>query len=202
MDQSSSSSQPAGAPWNELGTFAERGPRAHSLEGVHVVSADNHICLGGADFWYENAPPHLKERVPRVWFDNEYGFWVTGFDGESLYAPGTEPFVKTMECHPGAWNIEARIGDLDAEGVQAEIAFPQNLIPILYNPDVELREYIFKEYGRYLADLQRRAPGPVLWRRRRKLLGPRKGCRLDRRGKGRWPENLHAAMQARQLRRR
>ena len=159
MDQLSSSSQKHTALWNSQGTFAGREARAHDLTGVRVVSADNHICLGGSDFWYERAPAHLKDRVPRVWFDNENGFWVTGFDGQSLYPPGTDAFVRTMECHPGAWDIDARMVDLDAEGIAKELAFPQSLIPVLYHPDLEVRGYVFKEYGRYLAELQRRHPG-------------------------------------------
>jgi len=146
-------------PFESLGVFLGRKGQRHALSGSIIVSADNHICLGGEDFFYENAPAHLKDRVPRIWFDAKNDFWVTAMNGKSLYAWGSDDLVKSMEGHPGAWNVDARVADMDAEGIDKEIAFPQVILHCFHLKDFEAREYIFREYNRYLARLQRRAPG-------------------------------------------
>jgi predicted TIM-barrel fold metal-dependent hydrolase len=146
-------------PFESMGTFLGRKGQRHSLKGSTVVSADNHICLGGEDFFYERAPANLKERVPRVWFDTQKQFWVTGMNGKSLYAWGSDDLVRSMEGHEGAWNVDARVADMDAEGIDKEVAFPQVILHCFHLKDFEAREYIFREYNRYLARLQRRQPG-------------------------------------------
>jgi predicted TIM-barrel fold metal-dependent hydrolase len=145
-----------------IGPFPDRNPERPSLgalSGLQIVSADSHICLGGTDFWYENAPAHLKERVPRVRYDGERGHWDTYLDGKSFYPPGAEKLARSMEARRGGWDMEARIVDLDGEDIAKEIAFPQNLMRLVHLKDFEAREYIFREYNRYLASLQRRATG-------------------------------------------
>jgi predicted TIM-barrel fold metal-dependent hydrolase len=146
-------------PFESIGVFLGRKGQRQPLAGSVVVSADNHICLGGEDFFYERAPAQLKERVPRIWFDAEKKFWVTGMNGKSLYAWGSDDLVSSMEGHEGAWNVDARVADMDAEGIDKEVAFPQVILHCFHLKDFEAREYIFREYNRYLARLQRRQPG-------------------------------------------
>jgi predicted TIM-barrel fold metal-dependent hydrolase len=145
--------------FRDIGLLPGRSPERHSHQELQVVSADSHICLGGEDFWYAAAPAHLKDRVPRVVFDAESGCWDTRINGQSLYPAGAEAFTSTMEVRRGGWDIDARMAELDAEGVAKEIAFPQNLMRLVHLPDLEARAFIFAEYNRYLARLQRRAPG-------------------------------------------
>jgi predicted TIM-barrel fold metal-dependent hydrolase len=159
MDAVADTARGGDAIFEAIGLLPDRTPDRHSQAGLPVVSADSHICLGGADFWYENAPVQLKDRVPRVRFDAERGCWETQLDGKSLYPAGAEAFTDTMEMRPGGWDIVARLAELDAEGVAKEIAFPQNLMRLVHLKDLEARDYIFGEYNRYLAGLQRRAPG-------------------------------------------
>jgi predicted TIM-barrel fold metal-dependent hydrolase len=142
-----------------IGLVPDRTPERHSLQGTPIVSADSHLCLGGSDFWYENAPSHLKDRVPRVQFNAEQGYWDTLLNGASFYPPGAEPLARSMESRRGGWDIDARMAENDAEGVDKEIAFPQNLLRVCHLKDLEARAFIFSEYNRYLAELQRRAPG-------------------------------------------
>lgn len=143
------------------GAFHQRSAASlpDSLKDFVIVSADNHICLGGEDVFFERVPDHLKARVPRVWLDESSKRWITGFDGKSIYPFGAEAFVETMEGRDGAWNVDARTRDLLSEGVQKEIVFPQ-LMPVFFHlEDLELRAWIFRAYNQYLADLQRRQPG-------------------------------------------
>ncbi len=144
-----------------LGVFRDRVPQKPPQlpAGTRIVSADNHICLGGEDVWFDRVPEALKSRVPRVWFDEVEQMWLTGFNGKSLYPFGSAAFVESMEGREGAWNVDVRTADLAAEGVEKEIAFPQLLPVFFHHPDLELRGWIFRAYNQYLADLQKRQPG-------------------------------------------
>jgi predicted TIM-barrel fold metal-dependent hydrolase len=132
--------------------------RSH-LPGLRIVSADNHLCLGGEDVWYNRVPVDVRERIPRVWYDPTQDLWITGFDGKSLYPFGSADFVSSMEGREGSWNVDARTADLAAEGVEKEIAFPQVIPWFFHHKDLAVRDWIFRGYNDYLAGLQRRQPG-------------------------------------------
>ncbi|MGE4431254.1 MAG: amidohydrolase family protein [Sphingobium sp.] len=147
-------------PFDEIGLFASRKPQKHSVEGAIIISADNHVGLGGEDVFYKDAPEHLKDRVPRIYFNEERGYWTSSFNGKPVYPPGTEAVIDSVESRDGVWNIDTRMADMDAEGVDIEIAFPQVLPLTLFRlPDYEAREYIMAQYNRNLAKLQTKAPG-------------------------------------------
>ena len=103
--------------------------------------------------------PTRRARIPRVWYDATQNLWVTGFDGKSLYPFGTAEFVSSMEGREGSWNVDAHTADLAAEGVEKEIAFPQVIPWFFHHKDLVVRDWIFRGYNDYLADLQRRQPG-------------------------------------------
>jgi predicted TIM-barrel fold metal-dependent hydrolase len=145
--------------FRNAGLVPDRKPERHALHGFPIVSADSHLCLGGSDFWYENAPAHLKDRVPRVQYNEEHGYWDTLLNGASFYPKGAELLAKSMEGRRGGWDMDVRMQENDAEGVDKEIAFPQNLLRVAHLKDHEARAFIFSEYNRYLAHLQKRAPG-------------------------------------------
>ena len=131
------------------GAFSARRPQPlpETLHGSPIVSADNHLCLGGEDPRYARVPDSLKSRVPPVWFDQVSGLWMAGFDGKTLYPFGSEAFVYVMEGREGDWNIDARTRDLASDGISKEIAFP-HWLPVFFNhPDLEVREWIFRAYN-------------------------------------------------------
>lgn len=150
----------AARPTERPGPFSTRSPAAPPLYSAGpIVSADNHICLGGGDIWFDRAPSSVRDRLPRVWRDEASGMWLTGFDGKSLYPYGSEDFVHSMEGHDGAWDVDIRTHDLLAEGISKEIAFPQVLPVFFQSKDYEARHWIFDIYNSYLAELQGRQPG-------------------------------------------
>jgi predicted TIM-barrel fold metal-dependent hydrolase len=126
--------------------------------GTEVFSADNHISLA-EDIWYERFPERLKDRAPRVWFEN--GIYNVGTEGASFLPPAfTDPLAQ-FEGRPGAStaNLEARLADLDAEDVAKELAFPNGVLVLFGYPDKEVREYCFRVYNEYMAELQERSNG-------------------------------------------
>lgn len=126
--------------------------------GTDVFSADNHISLS-EDIFYDRAPAALKERVPRVVYRDDA--WNLA-SGERQFLPKEFTGVLTQyDPLPGSstGQLEARMAQLEADGVTRELAFPNALMALLYYPDTEVRELCFRVYNEYLADLQQQAPG-------------------------------------------
>jgi len=97
----------------------ERRPRRYT-----VVSVDDHIVeppdtfTGRVPSRLEERAPHVGEEIPNVGFNavvgrpvSEYSFEPTRFD----------------EMRRGAWDIDARIADMDINGVYASVNFPSFL---------------------------------------------------------------------------
>ena len=115
-----------------------------------VVSADNHISVD-RDIFYERFPARLKDKAPRVWWEN--GVCHIGMDGKSFLTPRLEVLTPTYELLPGCNEMEPRLRDLDAEGIDKEIVFPNSILQMMRCPDWEVRETFFRVYNEYLAEL-------------------------------------------------
>lgn len=123
--------------------------------GTVVVSADSHWLEG--DIWIDRFPEHLKDRAPRMFFEN--GGWEIEVDGKRLsVAPGQSERACAFECVPGFNDVEARMRDLDAEGVDKEILFPQRIFALMRLEDHEQREWVFRAYNQHLAEVQAQRP--------------------------------------------
>ena len=63
-------------------------------------------ALEESDFFHENAPASLKDRVPRIVYEEKYGFWNFTFNGRWLYPVGNDDeirkLIKTVESHANA----------------------------------------------------------------------------------------------------
>ena len=126
--------------------------------GTEVFSADNHISLAD-DIFYERFPARLKERAPRVWYED--GAYELGIAGKS-FLPGDFSHVL-MQYDPltgaGSANLDARIAELSSDGIVRELAFPNALLALFHFPDKEIRELCFRIYNEYIAELQERSAG-------------------------------------------
>ena len=127
--------------------------------GTLVFSADDHVSVG-EDIFYNNFPAHLKGYAPRLWRDEE-GVFQIGMNGKSFLPPAFVEVVSHFERRPGcdAANVEARLADMDAEGVDKSLVFPNEVLGTLAFPDHALREMCFQIYNEYIAEWQARAPG-------------------------------------------
>ena len=126
--------------------------------GTLVFSADNHIELG-ADIWFDRFPAELKDRAPRIFRAN--GMLNISVAGAPMlpdaYLSVLEPYARV----PGfdSEQLDKRMRDLDAEGVDKELAFPNTLLMLLNYPDLDMRERCFRIYNEYLAELQEASGG-------------------------------------------
>jgi hypothetical protein len=126
-----------------------------SPAGTVVVSADSHWLEG--DIWIDRFPEHLKDRAPRMRFQN--GGYELEVDGKLSTLEGQAERICAFECVPGFNNIEARMRDLDAEGVHKELLFPQRTLGMNRIEDLEYREACFRAYNEYMSEVARDAPG-------------------------------------------
>jgi predicted TIM-barrel fold metal-dependent hydrolase len=117
-------------------------------EGTVIVSADSHMIE--RDCWYDKFPRRLKSKAPRIEFK----------DGAYHFSLGKLPMLpmelavglcEAMECNPGLSSPTARLKDLDVEGVEKELIFPQRLFGLYIMGHEETREEIFSIYNEDIA---------------------------------------------------
>jgi predicted TIM-barrel fold metal-dependent hydrolase len=124
--------------------------------GTVIVSADSHLIEG--DYWHDGFPDAIKEQAPRMEFiDGRFEFRI----GEkSMTPPEIANFLcRSMECTPGLNEIPARLKDLDVEGVEKELIFPQRLFGLFMFGEMQNREHVFGLYNEAIARRCAEAPG-------------------------------------------
>lgn len=136
----------------------KRVPQAESHPwpaGTRIVSADSHLIEG--DYWYEGFPDELKHEAPRMVFEN--GAFDLSIDGKHMTPPElARHLCESMECTPGLSDIPARLKDLDIEGVEKELIFPQRLFGLFMFGEMQNRELVFGLYNEAIARRCAEAP--------------------------------------------
>ena len=112
---------------------------ATRLSGVPLFSVDDHV-IESPDLWERRVPSSVREAAPRLVSDGDDEYWV--FEGERIKTIGLEaaagkpPDEFSMEparyadMRPGYYDSKARLADMDADGVWAQVNFPSSLTRI------------------------------------------------------------------------
>ncbi len=143
---------------NEIAVPTQRRPQTAGATwppGTTIVSADSHWLEG--DLWIDRFPEHLKDRAPRMLFEG--GGWQIVVNGEK--PPSTEEakvLCSAFECLDGMSNVPDRVRDMDLEGIEKELLFPQRLFGLYIAGDLDLREWIFGAYNQYMSEVCSQAP--------------------------------------------
>ena len=119
-----------------------------------VVSADSHI-METEDLWKDRLPVRFLDAAPHLYYD-ENGFSHLEAEGRNLDVPGLNTML--VEGREGMRDVDCRLRDLDAEGVDKEIIFPQRTLSLVGLRDLELRDACMKAYNEWLADYCKAAP--------------------------------------------
>ncbi len=122
--------------------------------GTRIVSTDSHWLEG--DIWVDRFPPHLRDRAPRVYFAE--GGWQIDVDGKRVTDPKAAAASCLFECVTGFSDVETRMADLDAEGVDAELLFPQKFFHLMFLKDLEQREWCLRGYNQHLSEVCAQQP--------------------------------------------
>ncbi|HEY7216826.1 MAG TPA: hypothetical protein VH985_00435, partial [Candidatus Binatia bacterium] len=107
------------------------------LAGQKIVSADSHI-MEPVDLWEKGLTPSLLAKYPK-------------------YPPRNSPGEK-----PGGWDPRARLGEMEVDGVSAEVLYPTFGLRLFALEDAELQEACFKIANDWLIDYCRTAPGRLV----------------------------------------
>jgi len=141
-----------------IGPATERKPQAATREwpaGTRIISADSHWMED--DLWIDRFPEHLKDRAPRMHFKD--GGWELLVEGKPMLPPeAARATCLSNECYPGIRDVAHRMKDLDIEGVEKELLFPQRLFGIYMIYDLDIREHIYRAYNEYMATVCEQAP--------------------------------------------
>ena len=146
---------------------------------VKLISADSHVNPP-PDLWLRDAPARLEDRVPRVESTPEGDVWVVDqkaspvqgltFMGGRDYKDYT-PRVAYREMRPGSWDPQARLADMDQDGIWADVLYGGG--PSRFD-EPELRAFCTQRYNDWLFELERASgetgdPAPA---RLPRLVGP------------------------------
>ena len=126
--------------------------------GTEVFSADDHISVA-EDIFYERFPEALKEQAPRVLYDD--GAWTLALGGKTFLPREFNAVLMQYDPLDGATtkDINARIRELESDGIHTELAFPNAILALLAWPDKTIRELCFRIYNEYIAELQEQSNG-------------------------------------------
>ncbi len=123
--------------------------------GTRIISADSHLIE--QDYWFEGFPEELRDQAPRMRFHDGF-FDLTIRDKSMTPAHIGQHLCKSMECTPGLNEIPARLQDLDVEGVEKELIFPQRLFGLFMFGEMRNREQVFGLYNEAIARRCAEAP--------------------------------------------
>jgi predicted TIM-barrel fold metal-dependent hydrolase len=123
--------------------------------GTRLISSDSHWLEHG-DVWVSRFPGHLKDKAPRV-IENEKG-WNIEAGGRLLFPDSVVAATRTVEIVEGMRDVPARLKDLDIEGVEKELLFPQKCLALIREADLECRAWVFRGYNEYIASICAQAP--------------------------------------------
>lgn len=141
------------------------------VDRVPVVDADTHVSEP-PDLWTSRVPARYGDLVPRVVHSSRAGdHWMVGgkhlfrvaqfaMAGWEDYVPSCPPTLAAAD--PAAWQPGARLARMDADGVAAQVLYP-NLVGFFVGAFVELREpevmlACVRAYNDFLAEFAE--PGP------------------------------------------
>jgi predicted TIM-barrel fold metal-dependent hydrolase len=118
--------------------------------GTVIISADSHM-LENDDTWYPRFPEHLKDEAPRMEFRD--GGYMLSVGGKQMTPPiVAQGLCEAMECNPGLTDVDARLADLDIEGVEKELIFPQRLFGLFMFGEMKNRAETFGAYNEAIAE--------------------------------------------------
>ena len=117
--------------------------------GATIISADSHMLE--PDCWVGRFPEHLKDQAPRMEFRD--GGWQLTVAGKAMTPPHVaQGLCQALECAPGLTDIDARLADLDVEGVEKELIFPQRLFGLFMFGKMMNRPETFAAYNEHIAE--------------------------------------------------
>jgi predicted TIM-barrel fold metal-dependent hydrolase len=134
-----------------------------------IMDADAHMCEP-PDLWLERIDRRFRERAPRIVKDHnghKGAFFVCeglpAFRVSGAFAAGQTFDKKFLEqglesAPAGGWDPQARLKDMDLDGVVAQILYTPVGFTLFGIQDAEFQEACFAVYNDWLAEFCKYAP--------------------------------------------
>jgi predicted TIM-barrel fold metal-dependent hydrolase len=139
-----------------------------SQRQYRLISADGHL-MEPRDLWVSRAPAKYREQVPRIESFPEGDAWVvpgqkpvSGFNWGAC--AGRRPdelgrWCRLADINPGAYDAKARVEELDLDGVDAEVLFPNTSLEWASEAkDPEFHRAMVRIYNDFLCEFCDVAP--------------------------------------------
>ncbi len=139
-----------------------------------IIDSDAHVNEP-PELWQEGVPAHLRDRAPKVEHTEAGDLWI--FDGGrekwpmGLTATAGQSFFEFSPTggryetmRPGSFDTEARLKDLDADGIHCQLIYPSVTLKgaRIYSDDPELQLACVDAYNRWLLDFCDGSDGRLL----------------------------------------
>jgi predicted TIM-barrel fold metal-dependent hydrolase len=135
-----------------------------------IISADSHV-IEVPDLWEKELPQALKERAPRLYFDESRNSWMFGSPEIApqavggLFMAGKKPEEISefrrggfSVARQGGWDPVARLADMEIDGVAAEILYPSLGLGLFCVEDGALQEALFRAYNDWIIEYCSKVP--------------------------------------------
>ena len=143
--------------------------QAHAGRRYRLISADGHVNEP-PDLWTARVPASMAERAPRMERFDEGDAWVIEGVSDPINfgmnaCAGLDPeaqrgWMRFEDIRRGGWDPAARIEEMDADGVDAEVLFPTPRLSgaIIANRDTDYHLAMVRAYNDWLSEFVADAP--------------------------------------------
>jgi len=140
-----------------------------SEASLRVVSADSHV-VEPYDLWTRRlAETPFASRAPHMTGDAEstYVFQIDGLDPFPVGLAGaagrpSESLGPDGEMRSGGWDAVARLADMDADGVAAEVLYPSVGMSVAQSADRDYQLACIRAYNDWLVDFCAEGDGRLI----------------------------------------
>ena len=135
-----------------------------------IISSDSHV-IEVPDLWEKGLPSSLRERAPKMFFDDQRDAWMFGSPEVQIQAVGglfmagqqpenLEQFRRAgfAVARPGGWDPIQRQGDMVTDGVAAEVLYPSLGLGLYCVEDAALQEGLFRTYNDWIINYCQKVP--------------------------------------------
>jgi predicted TIM-barrel fold metal-dependent hydrolase len=105
-----------------------------------IISADSHV-MEPPDLWKKRVPEKYRDQAP-------------------LFPP--HKVGEGFQAHAGGWDPNARIREMEMDGLTAEVLYPTLLLDLFALDDAGLQEACFRVYNEWLIDYCRVEPNRLI----------------------------------------
>ena len=139
-----------------------------------IIDADAHVNEP-PDTWQERVPAALRERAPKVVHTDDGDLWSFD-DGKSMRPVGLTATaglsylqyrpsgISYDTMRPGSFDTKARLADLDADGIYAQVLYPSVTLSgaKVYGQEPDLQKACVRAYNEWLAEFCEGSDGRLI----------------------------------------